>query len=157
MVWFNHKLHLVLIMVIKLISFDKTVHCEVLFQMICSNNKIARPQTSPPILAPHNWVIHALTKSLRQGHDIRWLWVSCQIRKVAGCACDGNTGNVSPPPRVSVPDMHHGTCVMHVPWCMQGSLTSSILWSRWRGKRSRHSRRMRNPQIYISGKRPMSY
>ena len=26
---------------------------------------------------------------------------------------------------------------------------------RWRGKRSRHSRRMRNPQFYISGKRPM--
>ena len=28
---------------------------------------------------------------------------------------------------------------------------------RWRGKRSRHSRRMRNPQFYVSGKRPMLY
>ena len=27
---------------------------------------------------------------------------------------------------------------------------------RWQGKRSRHSRRMRNPQFYVSGKRPMS-
>ena len=27
---------------------------------------------------------------------------------------------------------------------------------RWRGKRSRHSRRMRNPQFYISGKRTMA-
>ena len=26
---------------------------------------------------------------------------------------------------------------------------------RWRGKRSRHSRRMRNPQFYVSGKRPI--
>ena len=26
-------------------------------------------------------------------------------------------------PLVSDPDMHHGTCVTHVPWCMQGSLT----------------------------------
>ena len=26
---------------------------------------------------------------------------------------------------------------------------------RWRGKRSRHSRRMRNPQFYISAKRPI--
>ena len=26
-------------------------------------------------------------------------------------------------PRVSDPDMHHGTCVTHVPWCMSGSLT----------------------------------
>ena len=28
---------------------------------------------------------------------------------------------------------------------------------RWRGKRSRHSRRMRNPQFYVSGKRPMAF
>ena len=26
-------------------------------------------------------------------------------------------------PRVSDPDMHHGTCVTHVPWCMSGFLT----------------------------------
>ena len=25
--------------------------------------------------------------------------------------------------QVSDPDMHHGTCVLHVPWCMSGSLT----------------------------------
>ena len=59
------------------------------------------------------------------------------------------------PPRFSDPDMHHGTCVTHVPCCMSGSLTSSFLWNRWRGKRSRHSRRMRNPQFCVSGKRPM--
>ena len=52
--------------------------------------------------------------------------------------------------------MHHGTCVTHVPWCMLGSLTSSFLWSRWRGKRSRHTRRRHNPQFYVSGKRPMA-
>ena len=55
----------------------------------------------------------------------------------------------------SDPDMHHGTCVAHVPWCMSGSLTDGFLWSQWRGKRSRHSRHMRNPQIYVSGKRFM--
>ena len=53
----------------------------------------------------------------------------------------------SPPPRVSNPDMHHGTCVTHVPWCMSGSLTSGFLWSRWRGKRYRHSRCMRTPNF----------
>ena len=26
-------------------------------------------------------------------------------------------------PLVNDPGMHHGTCVMHVPWCMLGSLT----------------------------------
>ena len=67
----------------------------------------------------------------------------------------GRPGTFSPPPRVSDPDMHHGTCVMHVPWCMPGSLTNGFLWSRSRGKRSRHSRRMHNPQFYVSGKRPM--
>ena len=58
-------------------------------------------------------------------------WTSCQIRKIAGCACAGNAGNVFPrhrlqrKPLVSDPDMHHGTCVTHVPWCMSGSLTRS--------------------------------
>ena len=75
------------------------------------------------------------------------------IRSDMGLLLD--TGNVFPP-RVSVPDMHHGTCVMHVPWCMPGSLTSGYLWSRWRGKRSRHSQSMRNLQFYVSGKRPIS-
>ena len=60
-----------------------------------------------------------------------------------------------PPPRVSDPDMHHGTYVTHVPWCMPGSLISGFPWRRWREKRSRHSRRMPNPQFYISGKRHM--
>ena len=67
----------------------------------------------------------------------------------------GMPGTFSPPLRVSDPGMHHGTCVTHVPWCIPGLLTSGFLWSRWRGKRSRHSRRMRNPQFYVSDKRPI--
>ena len=83
-------------------------------------------------------------------------WASCQIRKFPGCACAGNARNISPPPRVSDSDMHLGTCVTHVLWCMPGPLTSSFLWSRWWGKRSRHFRRMRNAQIYVCGKRPVT-
>ena len=60
------------------------------------------------------------------------------------------------PPQVSDPDMHHGTWVTHVPWCMPELLTSGFLWSWWRGKRSRHSQRMRNPQFHVSGKRPIN-
>ena len=58
-----------------------------------------------------------------------WPWASSQIRKIAGCACTGNAGNVftrhrrQGKPLISDPDMHHGTCVTHVPWCMSGSLT----------------------------------
>ena len=61
----------------------------------------------------------------------------------------------SPPPRVGDPDMHHGTCVTQVPWCMPGSQTSGSLWIQWRRKRSQHSHHMRNPQYYVSGKRSM--
>ena len=52
-------------------------------------------------------------------------------------------------PLVSDPDMHHGTCVTHVPWCMSGSPTCD-----GGGKRSRHSDHMRNPQFYVSGRGP---
>ena len=68
----------------------------------------------------------------------------------------GIPGTFSPPPPVSDPDIHHGTCVTHVPWCMPDSLSSGFLWGRRRGKRSRHSRRMRNPQFYVSGNRPIT-
>ena len=67
----------------------------------------------------------------------------------------GMPGTFYPPPRFSDPDMHHGTCVTHVPWCMPGSLTRGFLWSRYRGKRSQHSWRMRNQRFYVSGKRPI--
>ena len=89
---------------------------------------------------------------LARNTDVQW--TSCQILKIAGCACAGNAGNVfSVAAGYSDPDMHHGTCVTHVPWCIPGSLTGGFLWSRWRGKRSRHSRRMRNPEFYVTGKR----
>ena len=67
----------------------------------------------------------------------------------------GMTGTFSPPERLSDPDMHHGTCVTHVPWCMPGSLTSGFIWVGGGEKRSQHSWRMRNPQFYMSGKRPI--
>ena len=77
--------------------------------------------------------------------------------KLRDAHAPGMPETFSPPPRVSDADMHHGKCVTNVPWCMPGSLTSVFLWSRWCWKRSGHSRCMRNPQIYVSGKRPMWY
>ena len=68
----------------------------------------------------------------------------------------GMLGAFFPPPWVSDPDMHHGTCVTHVPWCRPGSLNSDFLLSRWRGKRSRYYRHMRNPHLYVSDKRPIA-
>ena len=43
------------------------------------------------------------------------------------------SGTFFPPPRVSHPDLHQGSSVTHVPWCMPGSLTSGFLWSQWWG------------------------
>ena len=90
-------------------------------------------------------------------NDIMWM---CKLHgplaryvKLRVAHAPGMPGTFSPPSRISDPDMHHGTCVMHVPWCMPGSLTSGFLWSRWRWKRSRHSRCMRNMPFYVSGKR----
>ena len=57
------------------------------------------------------------------------LCASYQIRKIAGCACLGDAGNVFPSCRfqgkllVSDPGMHHDRYVTQVPWCMSGSLT----------------------------------
>ena len=54
-------------------------------------------------------------------------WATCQICKLAGCACAGYAGFPrhwhQRKPLVSDPGMYHGTCVTHVPWCMSGSLT----------------------------------
>ena len=58
----------------------------------------------------------------------------------------GMPGTFSPHRGFAIPTR---IMVTHVLWCMPGSLSSGFLWSRWRGKRSRHSRRMRNPQFYI--------
>ena len=66
----------------------------------------------------------------------------------------GMPGTFSLPPEASDPYMHHGTCVTHVPWCMPGSLTSGSFGVDGKGK---HSWRMRNPQCYVSGKRPISF
>ena len=54
----------------------------------------------------------------------------------------------SPPPWVSDPGMHHGTCVSAV-------TRVGIANPRWWGKRSRHSRRMCKAQFYVSGKKPV--
>ena len=43
-------------------------------------------------------------------------------------------GTFSVPLRVSDPDMHHATCVAHVPWCIPRSLISNFLWSSVMGK-----------------------
>ena len=109
-----------------------------------------------------------------QGTQCQAIWASYQIRKIADCACAGNAGNL-------FPAMHRLQRTLLVGLVPCGSHSNSarskqsgrerepvkllvsdpgmmhvgIANPRWRGKCSRHSRRMRNPPFYVSGKRPM--
>ena len=82
-------------------------------------------------------------------------WASYQTRKNCGLRMRQEYQERFPrhrlkrKPLISDLGMHHGTCMTHVPWCISGSLPPV------RGKRSRHSRRMRTPQFCVSGKRPI--
>ena len=94
------------------------------------------------------------------GHICRWLTGSrhgplARCVKLRVAHAPGMPGIFSPTLRVNDPDMRRGACMTHVPRCMPGSLNNGYLWRRRRGKRFRHSRRMRNQQFYVSGKRPM--
>ena len=77
---------------------------------------------------------------------------NCVLRMRRECRERSPRHRLQRKPLVNDPDMHHGTCVTHVSWCMSGSLTSG-----GGEKRSRHSRRMRNTQFYVSGKRPIRW
>ena len=93
---------------------------------LCAGNS---PGTSNAENIPIGWRRHVKIYDV-----VTYAWASCQIRKIAGAHAPGMPGTFSPSPQVSDPDMHHGTCVTHVPWCMPGSLTSCFLWNRRRGK-----------------------
>ena len=88
-----------------------------------------------PILKSTQWTqfmlpLHCMTWCATHGPLARYV-------KLRVVHAPGMLGTLSPPTRVSDPDMHHGTCVTHLSWCMPGSPTSDFLWSRWRGKPSR--------------------
>ena len=99
-----------------------------------------------------------MPESMLNSCSMGWQCQTCGYlnRSLTRCAklqvvhAPGMPGTFSPQPRVSDPDMHHGTCVIHVPWCMPGALTSGFLWIRWQEKCSRHSWRMRKPQFYLA-------
>ena len=77
--------------------------------------------------------------------------------KLSTAHAPGMLGTFPPPPQVSDTDMHHGTCVKHVTWCMPGSLTSGFFFQVGGGENipGIPGACMRNPQFYDSGKRPI--
>ena len=130
---------------IHLASYSSTHNCDISSALLCQYKpaKQARIDT----LMRFQYAPSASSReqaTFMQSLFMMMSWASYQIRKIAGCACAGNAGNISPRRRhlrkrlVSDPGMHHGTCVTHVPWCTSGPLIRG-----GRKKRSRHSRRMR--------------
>ena len=105
------------------------------------------------MLVGTDWIVHLLQKNTYTQNNAPW--ASCQKRKLAGCACSGNAGNVCPATdskgnrKLSIL-----ACITARAWrtCRNPCREPK---PRWRGKRSRPSWRMRNPKFYVSGKRPM--
>ena len=100
---------------------------------ITSANKVRVPRTSTPTLLCWRWYHSKWPARFRK------IWPLARYVKLWVAHAPGMPGTFSSPPRVSGPDMHHGTCVTHEPWCVQWSLTGSFLWSQWWGKHYRHS------------------
>ena len=107
-------------------SRDLVGQCILIF--ILWSHKLTLLRGSIPVSIFQSTYVHQLYWNAHFKCIFPWQWASYQIRKIAGCACAGNAGNVFPrrrfqrKPLVSDPGMHHGTCVTHVPWCMSGSL-----------------------------------
>ena len=112
------------------------------------------------------WPLSAIGSAIVRQRAINWCWTNvdpdlcrhgplAKYVKLQVVHAPGMLGTFSPPPRLRDPDLNHGKCVRHVPWCMPGPLSSGFLWSRWRGKRSRHLQRMHNLQFYVSVRRPV--
>ena len=98
---------------------------------------------------------HHSDKATMAGHNLIWHRPLTRYVKLCVAHAPGMPGTFSPPPTsketASLRSQHaswhvrHARAVMHV----------GISNPRWRGKRSRHSRRMRNPRFCVSGKTPM--
>ena len=132
------------------ILYKSFVHTAVFCENIYNNGKTNK------IVRETRFVESSVLYVVSQGLHPMYYGPLARSVKLRVAHAPGIPGALSPSPRVSDRDMHHGTCATHVPWCMRGSLTSGFPWSRWRGKRSRNSRRMSSPRFYVSGKRPIA-
>ena len=75
--------------------------------------------------------------------------------KLRGAHVPGMLATFSPPPTLKKTASKHSRYTSRHVRLARTVMHVGIAYPRWRGKHSRHSPRMRNPQIYVSGKRPM--
>ena len=84
--------------------------------------------------------------------------------KLRAAHVPGMPETIFPPPRVNDSDIHHGTCVTHVPWCMSGFyhqvawrsallLVTCEIWPYCFGPKTRIDAPRKPPMIRISNSR----
>ena len=95
----------------------------------------------------HLQILLLLSRHIRAAHHVPLT----RYANNSSWACAGNASFPRLASPICITTRASRTCRDDV----SGSLTNGFLWSRWRGKRSRHSRCMRNPQFCVSGKRPI--
>ena len=76
----------------------------------------------------HLWQQHSKTSAYAHSLFIKENGPLARYAKLRVAHASGMPGTFSPPPWVSVPDMHHSMCMMHLLWCKPGSLISGFLW-----------------------------
>ena len=82
-------------------------------------------------------------------------WTSCQIRKLRVVHALRLPVTFSPPPTLKETAIYRSRHASRHVRDARAVKHIGIASPQWRGKRSRHSPRMRNPQFCVSGKRPM--
>ena len=104
---------------------------------------------------PPLWLWWGTKHSKPNWRNILLPWASYQIRKIASHACAWDAGNVFPATDFK---RNYQLTIRHAPRHViqaRAVIRVGIANPRWRGKYSRHSRRMRNPQFYATSKRPI--
>ena len=124
---------------------------------ICKFTTVIIPHSHSHISSQKRWPRFALFCVLLWfGTGRLFPWASYQIRKIAGCTCAGNAGNVFPATDFK------GNRSLAIPACITARASRTCRddcrdrLPTVAGKRSRHSRRKHNPQFCVSVKRPIS-
>ena len=127
-IWLNHSQNTTTV----ILKRGKRVQAFTFGFLDCSNHHVGS-----------RWLLFYLRNVLKKSRKSFYGPLARHV-KLPVAHAPGMPGTFFPTPWDSDSDMLHGMCVPHAPWCMPGSLTSAFPWSRWLGKRSRHSRCARN-------------
>ena len=131
------------------------------YEQCASSGNVFHPLINPILLNqiwPYSWHVNMNYPFHIRSRPFEQFRVVCngpltRYKNVRVAHAPWMPGTFSPPPPASDPDMHHGTCVTHLPWCMPGSLSNQFRWSRWRKKT--FPAFPAHAQFYVSGKRPI--